>query len=29
MTHGQKFWGFRVVVAFLITVIFMILLHLG
>ncbi len=29
MYHGQKFWGFRLVVAFLITVIFMILLLLG
>jgi len=29
MTHGQKFWGLRSVAAFLITVIFMILLQLG
>jgi hypothetical protein len=28
MIHGQKFCGFRVGVAFLMTVIFMILLHL-
>jgi hypothetical protein len=27
--HGQKFWGLRVAVAFLTTVIFMILLRLG
>ena len=27
--HGQKFWGLRVVAAFLMTVIFMILLQLG
>jgi len=29
MIHGQKFWGLRVSVAFLMTVIFMILLRLG
>ena len=29
ITHGQKFWGLRVVAAFLITVIFTILLRLG
>ena len=28
-SHGQKFWGLRVWVAFLITVIFMILLRFG
>jgi hypothetical protein len=27
MTHGQKFWGLRVEAAFLMTVIFMILLR--